>query len=406
MFIFLLFLLVIIVAIFGNGAAIDPNDLFITLLLFILFSMVNNHLTIRSETNGIETEYSINYGIAIAIYAGPFGVLLYEILHHGSTLMINIWKKKASKKSYVYTFYNIVTFSAANLAAYYLYILLWPVFSNIPFGFWLTFILLTVVTAFTSDTVMLVYFWLIKEIRSFNDVIQFYKYWNILDIGKTIMTNGLLFVFLYQNQWQYLIGLLVLNYFVSSSIMMKTKNIQDKLERDQFEVMAYKDALTGTNNRAFMDKKMEELSTLGETMGIVVADIDRFKTINDTFNHAVGDEVLRHYIHYLNGFLKTDDYLFRSGGEEFTIFLRKRTYEETYELLEQIRQGLENQWVEVEFNEEQHKITYTASFGLYYHTFSGPSTIEKGYIYADNLLFQSKRLGRNRITSENGMIRL
>jgi diguanylate cyclase (GGDEF)-like protein len=403
---FLLILFVIITAVFGDKVVIDTKDLYITLFLFTIFSMVNYHLTIQTELKGVETEYSINYGIAIAIYAGPIGLLLYEILNHVSVLMMNIWRKKTGATSYLYTYYNITTFSAANLVAYYLYKLLWPALVDIPFGFWITFSLIALATAFSSDTIMLVYFWLIKEIRSIKDAFGFYSYWNILDIGKTILSNGLLFVFLHEEQWQYLIGLLILNYFVNRSVIMKTKNMQDKLERDQFEIMAYKDALTGTNNRAFMDKKIEDLSILGETLGIVVADIDRFKTINDTFNHAIGDEVLRHYANYLNSFLKDDDLLFRSGGEEFTLFLRNRTYEETYELLEQMRHELENKVVEVEFNGDKHKITYTSSFGLYYNTFSGTSSIEKGYIYADNLLFQSKRLGRNRITKENGLVQL
>ncbi|MDZ5472309.1 GGDEF domain-containing protein [Bacillus sp. 31A1R] len=400
----LLFLLVIMIAFFGDRVELDTKNIFLALLLFILFSIVNYHLSIQSELKGVNTAYAINYGIAVAIYTGPIGLLLYEIVHNLLILFMNIWKKRANDRPYLYTFYNITTFSAANLVAYYLYLFLWPELSSIPFGFWITFTIIAVVSTFTSDTIMLVYFWLIKEIRTLKDGIQFYHYWNLFDIGKTILANGLLFVFLQQQQWQYLIGLMVLNYFVNHSIIMKTKNLQDKMERDQFEVLAYKDALTEIHNRAFMDKKIKELSLLGETMGIVVADIDRFKMINDTYNHAIGDEVLRHYANYLKSFLKEDDFLFRSGGEEFTLFLRNRTYEEAYELLEQLRQELEKESVEVDFNGMEHNITYTSSFGLFYHTFSGPLTIEKGYIQADNLLFQSKRLGRNRITGENGLV--
>jgi diguanylate cyclase (GGDEF)-like protein len=366
--------------------------------------MANYHLSIRTPLKGIETEYTINYGIAVAIYTGPFGLIFYEILNHGSTLLINIWKKRISEKSYLHAFYNISMYSAANLVAYYLYYLLWPIFADYSIGYWLTFTMITLVTAFTSDTIMLVYFWLIKEIQSFNEVIQFYKYWNILDIGKTILTNGLILVFLQQSEWQFLIGLLILTYFVNRSIIMKSVNLQDKLERDQFEVLAYKDALTGTHNRAFMDKKIEELSTSGESFGIVVADIDRFKIINDTYNHAIGDEVLRHYTNYLTSYLEQDDLLFRSGGEEFTLFFRKRTYEETLELLEHMRQELENKSLTIQFNGTVHDISYTASFGLYYNSFTEHASVEKGYINADNLLFQSKRLGRNRITAENGLV--
>ncbi|WP_079504316.1 GGDEF domain-containing protein [Mesobacillus jeotgali] len=399
----ILFLFVTSAVFWGNQVEISTNDLFIALFLFTLLTVFNYHLNIQSEIKGVATEYSINYGIAIAIYAGPVGVFLYEILNHVSSLLINIWKKKTNDKPYLYTFYNIVTFSAANIIAYYLYEKLWPVAAHIPFGIWVTFILISVGAAFISDTIILVYFWLIKEIKSWKDAYQFYNYWNLLDIGKTVLTNGLLFVFLQQQEWEYLIGLLVLNYFVNRSIIMKTINIQDKLERDKFETMAYKDALTGANNRAFMDKKIKELSNLEQPMGIVVADIDRFKLINDTYNHAIGDKVLKYYVKFLTGFLKEDDYLFRSGGEEFTLFLRNRTYQETLDLLEEIRQELENTKLDIEFNEGNHIIAFTSSFGLYFNNFHEISSIEKGYIYADNLLLKSKHLGRNRITGENGI---
>lgn len=400
----LIFLFVIVVAIFGERVEIGTKDLFLALFLFICFNIFNYHLTIQTEMQGMKAEYSINYGIAFAIYAGPIGLLLYEIFNYVSILLIKKWKKRTNYKTYLHTFYNITTFSAANLVAFYLYVLLWPGFSDIPFGFWFIFILIAIVTGFTSDTIILVYFLLKKEIGSLKEVVQFYNYWNLLDVGKTVMVNGLLFVFLYHNQWEYLIGLLFLTYFVNRSIMMKSKNILDKLERDKFEVMAYKDALTGADNRAFMDKKIEELSVSCETIGIVVADIDRFKMINDTYNHAVGDEILKSYVRYLGSYLKEEDFLFRSGGEEFTLFLRNRTYHETYELLENMRQDLEHTGIEIEFDGEPHTITYTSSYGLYYSTFSEASSLEKGYIYADNLLLKSKRLGRNRITAENGAV--
>jgi diguanylate cyclase (GGDEF)-like protein len=400
-FYIILSLVIAMVVFFGNKVEISSNDLFFALLLFTVFTIFNYHLTIQGDTKGVNTEYSINYGIAIAIYAGPIGVFLYEILNHVSILLINLWKKSTNDKPYLYTFYNVTTFTAANIIAYYLYVLLWPKLANIPFGVWLTFILITVVTAFTSDTIILAYFWFLKEIRSWTDAHQFYSYWNLLDIGKTVMTNGFLLFFLQHKEWEYLMGLLFLNYFVNRSIIMKTKNIQDKMERDRFEAMAYKDALTGANNRAFMDKKIDELSNSGQMMGIVVADIDRFKLINDTYNHAIGDQVLKYYVRFLTSFLKTDDFLFRSGGEEFTLFLRNRTYEEINDLLEEIRQELEKRKLDIEFKEEKLQISFTSSFGLYFNHFSGKNSIEKGYIYADNLLLKSKRLGRNRITAEN-----
>ncbi|HJF31943.1 MAG TPA: GGDEF domain-containing protein, partial [Sporosarcina psychrophila] len=198
------------------------------------------------------------------------------------------------------------------------------------------------------------------------------------------------------------IALFMLNYIVSRSFVLKSQNMQDKLERNQFEEMAYTDFLTGAGNRAFMDKQMGQ-STLYETpFGVVVCDIDQFKKVNDTFNHAVGDTVIIHFAKLLQDHLEKDDFLFRTGGEEFTLFIRNRNYDEVKRLIEGLRLAVEGSFVEAEFKGETQYISYTASFGLFYKHFTDHSCIEKGYTHADNLLFDSKRTGRNIVIAEDG----
>ncbi|WP_203334651.1 GGDEF domain-containing protein [Planococcus beigongshangi] len=350
-----------------------------------------------------ELDYAINYGIAVALFAGPLGAFIYEIVYNVSVHLIHKWRKREYRKPFLHVFYNISIFSFANITCYYLYGWLSPYFADVPFGFWLLFGLLVLITNFLTDTFILVHFILVKKISAFKEVMQFYNNWNVLDLGKTALINGFLFIFLMGGEWELLIGIFMLNYFVSQSIFPIIQNLRDKDDRDKYMELAYRDALTGINNRAFMDLKMEELSDPGETFGIVVADIDRFKNVNDSYNHAVGDEVLRHFSAFLKSYLREDDLLFRSGGEEFTLFFRNSTFEEIHERLERLRSKLTDSFVIADFNDEQVRIAYTASFGLYYKKFQDHPSIEKGYIFADNLLFQSKRLGRNRVTAENSM---
>jgi diguanylate cyclase (GGDEF)-like protein len=167
--------------------------------------------------------------------------------------------------------------------------------------------------------------------------------------------------------------------------------------------MAYTDFLTGVFNRTFMDKKMAELNQTGERIGIVVADIDKFKSINDNYNHAVGDKVIQHFAGTLKNFLSENDYLFRSGGEEFTLCLRGKNFEESLELVHRMLNGGKNTHVEVEFNGENLSMSYTASFGLYFYTANEQISMEKAYIQADQLLLHSKQLGRNRVSVENAL---
>lgn len=201
-----------------------------------------------------------------------------------------------------------------------------------------------------------------------------------------------------------LIILFLLNYVVSRSFYEKSQNIQTKLERDKFEQMAYTDFLTGVHNRTFMDKKMAELSSTGENIGIVVTDIDKFKGINDTYNHAVGDKVIQHFASTLKSYLDEDDYLFRSGGEEFTLCLRNRNFEETEALIHKIQSGIQHGSVNAEYNGENIEIFYTASFGLYYYKVNEYISMEKAYILADELMFESKQLGKNRVSCKNGIL--
>ena len=225
-----------------------------------------------------------------------------------------------------------------------------------------------------------------------------------MDMGKVAFTNGLLLLLLQDERWDMVICLFLLNYFVSGSFFDKAQLIRHKMERDQFEEMAYTDFLTGISNRAFMDKKIAELNETDECIGVVVADIDKFKQINDNYNHAVGDQVIQDFVHTVKDHLNEDDYLFRSGGEEFTLFLRNRNFEECVDLVENIKQDVETYSVEVDYNSEIVSLFYTASFGLYYFKIYNPVSMEKGYIYADNLLLESKQRGRNKIMVKNMLV--
>lgn len=402
-FIFILFFISASIAIFSQRTDVSAIAFLVAVAVFVFFSVAYSQLRMKIKYGETELDYAINYGIAIAIFAGPLGAIIYEILYNVLVHLINKWRKPDYKKPFLYVFYNISIFSFANITCYYLYGWLSPYFADIPFGIWLLFGILVLITNFLTDTFILMHFIFLNKINTFKEALQFYTNWNVLDLGKTALINGFLFIFLMGGEWELLIGIFMLNYFVSQSIFPIIQNIRDKDDRDKYMELAYRDALTGANNRAFMDLKMEELSDPGETFGIVVADIDRFKNVNDSYNHAVGDEVLRHFTTFLKRHLHEEDLLFRSGGEEFTLFLRKSTFEEISERLERLRSDLADSFALADFNEEEVKISYTASFGLYYKKFEDHPSIEKGYIFADNLLFQSKRLGRNRITAENGL---
>jgi two-component system, cell cycle response regulator len=85
------------------------------------------------------------------------------------------------------------------------------------------------------------------------------------------------------------------------------------------------DALTGVWNRGgiieILERELQRAQREGSSLGIVLADFDYFKAINDTLGHLAGDEVLRHVVRRLSGAIRTYDSLGRYGGEEFLILL-------------------------------------------------------------------------------------
>lgn len=399
---FVLFFASIAVA-FGLGTFfVDYNTFLIALFIYWLFSTLYNHLRIIARNGTIKFDYGISYSLSFGIFAGPIGLFVFETIYRFTVYFARKQSKTADEEELWDTFYNIGAHVLIYSIGYYLYQLSYPLVQDIPFGFWLLMSILAVLTMVISYTFLSAAFYFSGEIKNLQEAIQFFRESNnILDMGKTAFTNGLLLLFLQEQQWEMMFGLFILNYLVSRSFHSKSQSIQNKIERDKFEQMAYTDFLTGIPNRAYMDLKMSELNQTGEKIGIVVTDIDKFKRVNDSYNHAVGDRVIQHFALTLKEYLSEEDYLFRSGGEEFTLILRNRSFSETIDLVEKIRQGIESSSVEAEYKSEVHSISITSSFGLYFFSMNPYTSMEKGYIYADQLLLQSKDSGKNKVTFKN-----
>ncbi|WP_042143193.1 GGDEF domain-containing protein [Paucisalibacillus sp. EB02] len=403
-FIIFLFVTSVVIAVSSGNIKIDMQSYLIALFLFYFFSTLYYHLRVAVKHGNARVDYTIPYSLAIALYGGPLGVFIYEVLYMTTVFFIRKKKKVADDEELLHTFYNIGSFALNGSIAYYLFHGLYPIFEQVPFGFWFLIILIAIIMSFLSHVYLTIVFLAMGEISSLKDAMAFIKSRSILDMGKIAFSNGLLYFFLLDNQWEMVIGLFLLNYLVSRSNIAINQSIQHKLERDKFEQMAYTDFLTEVYNRAYMDKKMAELNNSKERLGIIVTDIDSFKQINDNYNHAVGDHAIQHFAHLLQSYLSEDDYLFRSGGEEFTIFLRNRSYEECLSLVDEIRAGIKNTPAVAEYENETIDISMTASFGLYYYKTNETLEIKKAYVYADQLLILSKDQGKNRISAKKGLV--
>lgn len=399
-----LFAASLVIALASNSGILLDHTYITALLLYWAFSSFYFQLRIVSRSGNSTIDYAISYNSSFGIIAGPLGTFIFETLYRFTVYFYKKKTKTADPGEFLDTFYNIGSSTLGGTACYYLYKLLYPFAEGIPLGYWLLFLLVVCVTTLMSSTFLVITFSLSGDVKNWHEARNLlFRSRTLLDFSKVALTNALLLRLVQMESWEMVVALFLLNYIVSISFFSKSQSAQHKFERDKFEQMAYRDFLTGTYNRAHMDKMMKELGQNGEYVGIVVADIDRFKKINDSYNHAVGDKVIIHFADMLKSHMQEEDILSRSGGEEFTMFLRNKTFEQCHAVIDAILNRNNGYSAVAEFESQVISVPYSASFGLYYfRTDPGQKNcMEKGYVTADQLLLESKKLGRNRLSSKS-----
>lgn len=163
------------------------------------------------------------------------------------------------------------------------------------------------------------------------------------------------------------------------------------------EELALTDPLTGLpNRRAIEDWATRQLSgalRYGFSFWVVLADLDHFKAVNDTYGHDAGDSVLKKFSEILKTNSRRSDICGRMGGEEFFFILTHTTQENARIVIERIRRELEA----TKFDFDGSSLTVTASFGLAGLEPTQPVDFNRLVIQADEALYAAKRTGRNRI---------
>lgn len=170
----------------------------------------------------------------------------------------------------------------------------------------------------------------------------------------------------------------------------KLKALNTELAR-----LAVTDTLTGLYNRLkideVLDNELRRSLRFGQPFSVILIDIDKFKQVNDTHGHQVGDQVLIAFARTLQALTRNTDVLGRWGGEEFIIVCIHTDLAGASNLAENLRQKLQDQSIPVVQQ-------MTASFGVAtYQLGDQPKDI---VARADAALYRAKHLGRNRVISE------
>lgn len=163
---------------------------------------------------------------------------------------------------------------------------------------------------------------------------------------------------------------------------------------------AHYDALTNAKSYTLYQEEITHLFNLAqqnhEALTLATLDVDHFKQINDTYGHLAGNAVLSGVAETLMNVLKEsgdDRYLYRTGGEEFTILFQDRSAEQVRSMVQTIWQAVREQ----RFDYRGYDVKVTVSIGVTAMTHKS-DTVENLYRRADDSLYQSKRNGRDAVT--------
>lgn len=150
------------------------------------------------------------------------------------------------------------------------------------------------------------------------------------------------------------------------------------------------DALTGLLNRRGLDAVIEKLKADGSLpFGVLVADVDHFKRVNDTHGHGMGDAVLQRFSALMRENARDTDVLGRLGGEEFVMLLPHSTVAQTEAVAQRLRLSVQNA-------EMPHGDMLTVSIGVS-HCYELASSPAMALKEADEALYSAKQNGRNRV---------
>jgi len=192
---------------------------------------------------------------------------------------------------------------------------------------------------------------------------------------------------------------------LEETVRDRTRSLEEKMAliaelKEKYEKLSTTDPLTGLANRRFFleqfEKEISRAKRHGETIGLVLIDLDYFKTVNDRFGHQAGDAVLVAFARILDEWTRKTDLVARYGGEEFMVAFLHTDREGSLSRAEELRRHVE----EVVFSADSHQVRITLSGGFTWQDFSGA---EKDVSFddlarsADRALYRAKESGRNRI---------
>jgi diguanylate cyclase (GGDEF)-like protein/PAS domain S-box-containing protein len=179
------------------------------------------------------------------------------------------------------------------------------------------------------------------------------------------------------------------------SVLSFVQDVSSRIQAEErLQYLATRDTLTGLPNRLLLQERVAQAIAQakrnGRRVGVLFIDLDRFKNVNDTLGHRIGDELLKRVTASLSAALRETDLLARLGGDEFMVIVEDF---EDPSVLNRVAQKLQDA-IAQPFEIEEHDIYVTSSIGI--AVYPDDSDDPEGLLkHADVAMYRSKELGRN-----------
>ena len=175
--------------------------------------------------------------------------------------------------------------------------------------------------------------------------------------------------------------------------------LNEKLQKTQKELkeQTLRDPLTNLYNRRYIQDIAQDIINISirnkVSLSLIILDIDKFKLINDTYGHSIGDDVIKHLAQSLKRHTRESDVIARIGGEEFIVLLPNTDKNGAFTIAESLRKHVENDSVIVN---KDTNINFTISLGVESIDIINDKNIQEPLKRADKALYRAKESGRNR----------
>ena len=193
---------------------------------------------------------------------------------------------------------------------------------------------------------------------------------------------------------------IVFSLAVVSPVMKRSK--QERFQMDSraenLQKQATTDPLTGMHNRRYFEEALKgylgEFNKIGATLGLLILDLDHFKSVNDNYGHDVGDVVLKEVALRMRAICREHDMVARLGGEEFALITPYANRDQLLGVAERYREMVED----LKIKSGNVVIRPTVSIGVATNE-DGCDSVDELFKAADRKLYQAKNTGRNRVAA-------